>query len=107
MICRVWHGWTKPLNADAYERLLKEEIFEGIAGRKIDGYRGIQLLRQDQEMEIEFVTMMWFTSLEAVRAFAGDDITRAVVPAKAQALLSRYDDRSAHYDVRADQRTGP
>jgi heme-degrading monooxygenase HmoA len=107
MICRVWHGWTKPLNADAYERLLKEEIFEGIAGRKIDGYRGIQLLRQDQEMEIEFVTMMWFTSLEAVRAFAGDDFTRAVVPAKAQALLSRYDDRSAHYDVRADQRTGP
>ena len=107
MICRVWHGWTKPLNADAYERLLKEEIFEGIARRKIDGYRGIQLLRQDQEMEIEFVTMMWFTSLEAVRAFAGDDITRAVVPAKAQALLSRYDDRSAHYDVRADQRTGP
>ena len=106
MICRVWHGWTTPQNADAYERLLKEEIFVGIAGRKIDGYRGIQLLRRDHAQEIEFVTMMWFTSLDAVRAFAGDDYSRAVVPPKAQALLSRYDDRSAHFDVRADRRTG-
>jgi hypothetical protein len=40
MICRLWHGWTKPQNADAYERLLKEEVFAGIAGRKIDGYHG-------------------------------------------------------------------
>ena len=56
--------------------------------------------------ETEFVTMMWFTSLDAVRAFAGDDYSRAVVPPKAQALLSRYDDRSAHFDVRADRRTG-
>ena len=107
MICRVWHGWTTPQNADAYERLLKEEIFVGIAGRKIDGYRGIQLLRHDHGQETEFVTMMWFTSLDAVRAFAGDDYARAVVPPKAQALLARYDDRSAHFDVRADRRTGP
>jgi hypothetical protein len=49
--------------------------------------------------------MMWFTSIEAVRAFAGEDYTRAVVPPKAQALLARYDERSAHYDVREDQRT--
>ena len=35
MICRIWHGWTKPENADAYERLLREEIFAGIAARAI------------------------------------------------------------------------
>jgi heme-degrading monooxygenase HmoA len=107
MICRVWHGWTTPQNADAYERLLKAEIFAGISARKIDGYRGIQLLRRDHDQETEFVTTMWFTSIDAVRAFAGDDYTRAVVPPKAQALLSRYDHRSAHYDVREDQRAGP
>lgn len=107
MICRIWHGWTTPQNADAYERLLKEEIFAGIAKRKIDGYRGIQLLRLDRDKEIEFVTMMWFTSVDSVRAFAGEDYTKAVVPAKAQALLSRYDARSAHYDVREDQRAKP
>jgi heme-degrading monooxygenase HmoA len=107
MICRIWHGWTTQQNADAYERLLKEEIFAGIAMRKIEGYRGIQLLRLDRDTETEFVTMMWFTSVDAVRAFAGDDYTRAVVPTKAQALLSRYDARSAHYDVREDQRPKP
>jgi heme-degrading monooxygenase HmoA len=103
MICRVWHGWTTGENADAYERLLKHEIFTGIADRRIDGYRGIQLLRRAHNGEVEFVTMMWFTSIDAVRAFAGDDYTRAVVPPKAQALLARYDQRSAHYDVREDQ----
>jgi heme-degrading monooxygenase HmoA len=107
MICRVWHGWTTPRNADAYEHLLKDEIFAGIASRKIDGYRGIQLLRRELGAETEFVTMMWFTSLDAVRAFAGEDYTRAVVPAKAQALLARYDARSAHYDVKEDQRAKP
>ena len=102
MISRLWHGWTTEGNADAYERLLKEEIFVGIAGREIAGYRGIHLLRRDLGDEVEFVTAMWFDSLEAVRAFAGEDYERAVVPAKAQALLSRFDARSQHYEVKAD-----
>jgi len=107
MICRIWHGWTKPANADAYEQLLKREIFVGISARKIDGYRGIQLLRRDLDGESEFVTMMWFASLDAIRAFAGDDYTRAVVPPKAQALLARYDQRSAHFEAQEDQRPKP
>jgi heme-degrading monooxygenase HmoA len=100
MICRVWHGWTTPANADAYERLLREEIFVGIAARGIRGYQGIQLLRRGHANEIEFVTMMWFDSLDAVREFAGSDYERAVVPASARAVLSRFDERSAHFDVR-------
>ncbi|HJQ20641.1 MAG TPA: hypothetical protein VJ867_09855 [Gemmatimonadaceae bacterium] len=100
MICRVWHGWTKPANASAYERLLKEEIFAGIASRRIAGYRGIQLLRRDHSAEIEFVTMMWFDSLDAVRAFAGDDYAKAVVPESARKVLSRFDERSGHFEVR-------
>jgi heme-degrading monooxygenase HmoA len=101
MICRVWHGYTAPANADAYERLLNEEIFVGIAGRHIDGYQGIQLLRRAVGTEVEFVTMMWFASLDAVRAFAGENYTQAVVPPKARALLARFDAHSAHYDVRS------
>ena len=54
MIGRIWHGWTKPENADNYERLLKEEIFPGIAAKKVAGYRGIQLFRRPLENEIEF-----------------------------------------------------
>ena len=102
MIARIWHGWTTPSNADVYESLLKSEIFVGIQDRRIVGYRGIQLLRREAGDEIEFVTVMWFDSIDAVRAFAGEDYEVAVVPPKARALLSRFDERSQHYEVRAE-----
>ena len=107
MISRVWHGWTAPANADAYEQLLKDEIFVGIGHREIVGYRGIHLLRRDLGDEVEFVTVMWFDTLDAVRAFAGDDYEAAVVPPKARALLSRFDERSYHYELRAEVMAGP
>ena len=83
MICRLWHGWTTPENADAYEHLLREEVFRGIAARRIAGYRGIELLRRTSGTEVEFVTLMWFESLDDVRAFAGEAYEQAVVPAAA------------------------
>ena len=106
MISRIWHGWTTPANADAYEHLLREEIFSGIAGRRIPGFLGIDLLRRPADYTVEFVTIMWFASLDAVRAFAGTDYEVAVVPAEARKLLQRFDARSAHYDVR-ERRTAP
>jgi antibiotic biosynthesis monooxygenase (ABM) superfamily enzyme len=102
MIGRIWHGWTTSANADAYEALLKSEIFVGIGERKINGYQGIQLFRRSLGAEVEFVTIMWFDSLEAVRVFAGEDYEAAVVPLKARALLSRFDARSQHYEVKAE-----
>lgn len=102
MISRIWHGWTTPANADTYEALLKTEIFVGIQERQIPGYRGIHLLRRDLGDEAEFVTIMWFDSLDAVRAFAGEDYERAVVPSRARAVLSRFDERSSHYEVKVE-----
>lgn len=100
MIVRLWHGWTTAANADAYERLLRTEIFAGIAAKGIAGYQGIELLRRAAGVEVEFITLMRFESIEAVRRFAGEDYERAVVPAAARALLVRFDDRSTHYEVR-------
>lgn len=99
MISRIWHGWTNHDNADAYEKLLRTEIFTGIAQQAIPGYHGIHLLRRDVDEGVEFVTIMWFDSLDAVREFAGEDYEAAVVPPKARQLLSRFDARSAHYQV--------
>ena len=99
MITRIWHGWTTPENADAYEELLRSEILVGIANRQIEGYRGIHLLRRDVPEGVEFVTMMWFDSLDAVRTFAGEDYETAVVPPKARQLLARFDARSQHYET--------
>jgi len=105
VIGRVWHGWTTPANADAYESLLKSEIFLSIRKRQIIGYRGIHLFRRNVDDEVEFVTVMWFDSTEAVRAFAGEDYEAAVVPQKARALLSRFNERSQHYEVKAEMKT--
>ncbi|MBP1695416.1 MAG: hypothetical protein H6Q41_604 [Deltaproteobacteria bacterium] len=57
MMSRIWHGWTTPANADAYESLLKSEIFIGIQERRIVGYRGIQLFRRNLGDEVEFMTV--------------------------------------------------
>jgi hypothetical protein len=101
MITRIWHGWTTPGNADKYEVLLKEEIFVGIQDRHIRGFKSIQLLRRDAGNEVEFVTLMSFDSIDAVQEFAGEDYEAAVVPERARAILSRFDNRSQHYDVRS------
>ena len=105
MISRVWHGWTTLTNADVYEALLKSEIFTNIESRQIAGYRGIHLFRRNLGEEVEFVTVMWFDSIDAVRAFAGEDYEVAVVPPKARALLSRFDARSQHYEVKAEHKS--
>lgn len=99
MITRVWRGWTAPANADAYEALLIAEIFPGISASNVPGFLDISLGRRPAGDEVEFVTIMWFDSLDAVRGFAGDDYEVAVVPPAARALLSRFDERSAHYET--------
>ena len=103
MISRIWHGFTTPSNAEIYENLLKEEIFTGIQNREIPGFREIQLLRRNLGDEVEFITIMWFDDLESVRIFAGEDYEAAVVPPKARQVLSRFDARSQHYEVREDR----
>lgn len=100
MIARIWHGWTTVAQADAYEQLLRHEIFDGIHARQLPGFFGIDLLRKDGRDEVEFITVMWFDSLSSVRSFAGEDFETAVVPPPAQALLKRFDAKSAHYEVR-------
>jgi len=103
VISRIWHGWTSPANADPYEDLLRKEIFVGIKSRRIPGFVDIQMLRRPVGTEVEFVTIMRFKSIEAVKQFAGDDYEACVVPPKARELLARFDLRSQHYDIRISE----
>ena len=101
MIGRIWHGWTTRENAEHYESLLKQEIFSGIAEKKVSGYKGIQLFRRPlNNDEVEFVTIMQFDSWDAVKEFAGEDYERAYVPAAAREVLARFDERSQHYEIK-------
>jgi heme-degrading monooxygenase HmoA len=99
MIARIWHGYTLPANADSYEHLLQEEIFEGIKGREIKGFKSIQLFRREHDDKTEFITLMMFDSIEAVKNFAGEQYEVAVVPEKARKLLDTFDTVSQHYEV--------
>lgn len=99
MISRVWRGWTLPANADRYQQLLLTTVFPGIEQRHIEGYQGIEFYRRADGPEVEFMTVMLFASMAAVRAFAGEDHETAVVPAAARQLLARFEARAAHFDV--------
>jgi antibiotic biosynthesis monooxygenase (ABM) superfamily enzyme len=102
MIARIWHGWTTPDNADAYEALLLGEVIPGIEAKGVAGFHSIEVLRRDTGAgEVEFVTIMHFDSWEAVKAFAGEDFERACVPSAARQLLARFDERSQHFEVRS------
>jgi antibiotic biosynthesis monooxygenase (ABM) superfamily enzyme len=105
MICRLWRGWTTPENADSYERIVRGQVIPGIEARGIAGFRHIDLMRREFGGEVEFQTLMWFDSLDSIKAFVGEDYSISHVPQQARAVLSRFDERAAHFEVidRRDQ----
>ena len=104
MIARIWHGYTKPEDADAYEAMLKPELLPGISS--VPGYRGGFLLRREAAPEVEFITIMIWESIDAIRAVAGADYEAAVIPEERRKYLARYDAKSAHYEIESIQGLG-
>jgi len=100
MIKRIWHGWTKVEKADKYEEILFGSVIPGIRSMNIEGFLNIEVLRRRHKTEVEFITIMTFDSLESIKSFVGEDYEVAHVPEDARAVLSRFDDRSQHYEVR-------
>src|ERR1700722_10117022 len=107
MILRVWRGWTTPESADRYEELIRATIFPGILGKTVTGLEGLELFRRPLEAEVEFVTLMRFASWDAVEAFAGPNWEVSVVPLAACAVLSRFDEKPAHYEWRVGYEENP
>ncbi len=99
MICRVWRGWTTPANAAAYDHIVRGEVIPGIEAMGISGFRHIDLMQRTFGDEVEFQTLMWFDDLASIKAFVGEDYAVSHVPAAARAVLSRCDERAAHYEV--------
>ncbi len=100
MISRIWHGWTTPENAEAYENILKHEVMHEIEGKEVTGFKEIRLLKRPHDTEVEFITIMLFESIADIKKFAGEDYEKAFVPEVAQAILKRYDKVVQHYEVR-------
>ena len=98
MIARIWHGWTKRGDAQTYEDMLRNEIFPAVAARGINGYYGPELFIHEDGDEVEFVTLLRFDSMDAVKEFAGADETKPVICPKAEALITRME-QAQHYRV--------
>jgi antibiotic biosynthesis monooxygenase (ABM) superfamily enzyme len=96
-ITRLWRGWTKPDHADSYERFLLDELFPSM--REIAGFIDADVLRRFDGAEVAFVTLTRFTSIDDIRAFAGDAIDVPVIEPRAAELLAHFDDRASHYET--------
>lgn len=101
MVARIWHGWTKPEHADAYEAMLKPELLPGLS--KAKGFRGSYLMRKDAGAEVEFITIILWDSIEAIRAVAGADYETAVIPEERRKYLARFDAKAARFEVASVQ----
>lgn len=102
MIARIWRGRTATRNADAYEAMLKPELLPGLS--RVRGFRGSYLLRRRSHGdEVEFVTIILMDSLDDIRALAGPDYERSIVPEERKKYLVSHDGTAAHYEVVATQ----
>ena len=99
MICRIWRGWTTEENGPRYEAIVRGDVIPGIESRHIPGLLSIDLMKRSVSNEIEFLTAMWFADIGSVKSFVGEDYEVAQVPEQARAVLSRFDERSAHFEV--------
>lgn len=66
MIARIWHGWTTPENAEAYYKVLTEQVIPQIESYKMEGYRKIEVLRREHSDETEFITIHFFGAHQTV-----------------------------------------
>jgi antibiotic biosynthesis monooxygenase (ABM) superfamily enzyme len=98
MIARIWHGWTKRDDGKRYEKVLREEVFPSIAARNIKGYRSAELFIREDGDEMEFVTLLRFDSMDAVKEFAGPDEDKPVIYPGVEELLTRME-QAQHYHV--------
>jgi heme-degrading monooxygenase HmoA len=78
-------------------KMLKPELLPGIS--KVKGYMGSYFLRREAGDEIEFITIILWDSLGAIRAVAGPDYETAVVPEERRKYLAHYDPKATHYEV--------
>jgi hypothetical protein len=102
MIVRIWRGWAPQATAGDYQRHYETEVIMHL--QCVDGFRGARLLRQDDGPEVMFTSLTFFTGIDAVRGFAGEDYQQAAVEDAARQALSRWDEQVSHHHVAIDVR---
>ena len=102
VIARIWHGRTLTSKADEYYAYLKEAGIDKIEA--IEGNLGAQVLRRTEDKTTEFTVISYWTSREAIKKFAGDDIEKTHFLAKDRQYLLELEPKVKHFEVLYDGR---
>lgn len=97
MIARIWSGAVRTSDADEYAGYIRETGFAEYG--RTAGNHGAWLLRRDDNGTTEFITLSLWDSIDAIHAFAGEDIESAVLYPEDERYLIGGESRTAHYDV--------
>ncbi len=97
MIARIWHGMTKASDAERYTEFLNQRAVPDYAGVK--GNKGVHILRQIDGERAHFLTLTFWASREAIRAFAGADIAKAKYYPEDKDFLLGFEPTVTHYEV--------
>lgn len=97
MISRHWRGLAKTQHANAYVEHLRDETFPAL--QKLEGFISASILRRAVAEGVEFLIITNWTSLDAIRAFAGNDVETAVVPDAVQKMMVDFDRAARHFEV--------
>ena len=97
MISRHWRGLSKASRAGDYVAHLRRETLPQL--RRIAGFVDVSILRRNTDTAIEFLVVTRWTSMAAIRQFAGDDFVTAVVPPEVREMMIEYDQAVRHYDI--------
>jgi heme-degrading monooxygenase HmoA len=97
VIARIWRGRVRSEDADAYVEYLHETGM--VEYRATPGNRAAYILRREQGERTEFTTLTFWDSLDAVKAFAGDDYEQAVYYPEDDRFLVERESTVKHYEV--------
>ena len=97
MIARTWTGVVRRADADAYADYIRETGFAEYG--RTAGNRGAWMLRRDDGDRTEFITLSLWDSVDAIKAFAGEDIDAAVLYPEDERYLIDGESSVTHYEV--------
>lgn len=97
MIARMWRGRASASNQHAYVKHFRQNVLPEL--HRINGFLGASLLKEDRSDEVLFLVLTKWASLDAIRAFAGNEITKAVVEPEAVRALIDFDLTVQHWEI--------
>jgi mannose-6-phosphate isomerase-like protein (cupin superfamily) len=102
VIARRWTARAEGSEqADAYAAHFERSVRPQL--ERTEGFLGATIERVRSDVGIEIVVVTRWTSIDAIRAFAGEDMSVAVVEPEARAVLARFDTRVRHIELADDQ----